>query len=118
MNEGGNLWRNAIVTIHNLKKKTLISEGKHPNGVWRNIHKEINYIHKLNLDFNKVFKLIPGCRTNILFWKATWYGSSKFQVQFPTVYKLETVKCCNLEERFSASGFTWRWNRIRMILHH
>nr|KAJ0215135.1 hypothetical protein LSAT_V11C300151740 [Lactuca sativa] len=86
------LWRNATISIHNLKKKpaTYIAR-KTSTGVWRNIDKAIRHMEKINIDWS----------TDI------WCGNSPLEEQFPTLYNREKVKCCRLDERMSANGFTW-----------
>ncbi|KAL4591835.1 hypothetical protein LXL04_004808 [Taraxacum kok-saghyz] len=105
-------WKKIIVSIHNLRKKpaSYISK-KSSTGVWCNIHTAVNYLNDINLDVNKLFRLIPGTSVDILFWKDPWCGESTFQSRFPALYKLDKRKNCSLTDRLSREGFAWDWKQ-------
>nr|KAJ0222973.1 hypothetical protein LSAT_V11C200055230 [Lactuca sativa] len=105
-NERDQLWSEAIISLHDLKKKpaTCIAR-KTLAGAWCNIKKAICHLDELSIDRKTLFKLTPRRGSNILFWKDTWCGNSPFQDRFPNLYKREKEKSCRLDERLSASGF-------------
>lgn len=79
--------------------------------MWCNIHKAIRHMEEINIDWNTLFRLIPGRGLNILFWNDIWCGNSPFQDRFLAIYHREKVKCCRLEDWISANGFTGNWNQ-------
>lgn len=110
MNEKDGLWRDVIVSIHNLyNKPTSYIARKSWSGVCSNISMAFRSIELFQLDWKDIFALIPGSEVKIILWRDPWCNNTPFQTKFPHLYALETVKNYLLGGRLSINGFSWMW---------
>ncbi|KAL4578421.1 hypothetical protein LXL04_014544 [Taraxacum kok-saghyz] len=112
INEENSLWKKVVSKIHNLASKPVTYIARRTSaGVWCNIAKAKHNLNDFDIDWQKLFYLIPRSNVKILFWKDVWCGDTNFQVRFPRLFLFEAVKICKLKCRISTTGFSWRWKQ-------
>lgn len=69
-----------VVSIHNLYKKSPeYITTKSSNGVWCNIAKAASFLNEVDVDHHQMFKITPGTKVKIIFWKDMWCGLIPFR---------------------------------------
>ena len=44
-----------------------------------------------------------------LFWYDSWLGSGSLKVKYPSLFELETRKCCTVADIIGGSNYGWNW---------
>nr|KAJ0210922.1 hypothetical protein LSAT_V11C400217930 [Lactuca sativa] len=109
--EKNSTWSYTIKGIHNIHKKPhdYLSSRNVP-GVWKNIVAARTYLKKHGLEFEDIFKVHIKSRENSMFWFDRWLGMLPLQVNYPSLYELESRKNSFVADRFFEGTFEGHWS--------
>ncbi|KAJ0878916.1 putative reverse transcriptase zinc-binding domain-containing protein [Helianthus annuus] len=113
------LWRRVIWGLHNNTRSwNFIPVKLSMPGPWKQVAQVASDLEEMGLDLISMFRGLPGCQSQISFWKEIWLFEEPLFRKFPNLFEIETQKNAVVAERLKVEDgvntVSFMWSRLPM----